>query len=218
MARALLAQDDVAQVLDAIPVWAQRVVDGCEQAGISTAHRGRDIKSAAATGALPVESDRLQSEFREGPCHDALWHTDVVHIRDLRTEDQWPRYSAKAVEAGIRSVLAYRLHTDGVRLGALNLFSTRPDAFDDIACDIGTIVAAHGAVAYRWAQTEAQLGQAIESRQLIGEAIGIVVERFKLTPEQAFATLTRLSQDTNTKLKILAEQVITTGEVSIQAS
>ncbi|MGH3499898.1 MAG: ANTAR domain-containing protein, partial [Nocardioidaceae bacterium] len=92
-----------------------------------------------------------------------------------------------------------------------DLYSTRPHAFDDRSCEVGLIFAAHAAVGMSWARTEAQLHEAVESRQVIGEAIGILMERKRITSTQAFETLVGFSQHLNIKLHEVAKQVVETG-------
>lgn len=212
MARAVLAREGVQDVLAEILQWSVRIVDGCEVAGITTARRGGRVDTAAATDPLARESDRLQNELREGPCHDALWKEATFHSPDLSTEARWARYAPAAAAAGIRSVLAFRLYTGHDTLGALDLYSTKVDAFDEVDERVGLVVASHASVAFRWAMTEQQLREAIESRQVIGAAIGLVMERSRVSADRAFALLVRASQDTNVKLRELAEQVVASGQ------
>jgi GAF domain-containing protein len=216
MAQELLAAESVHEVLHGVLGWSLRVVEGAEEAGISVAARGGQVRTVTATGELAATSDRLQNDLGEGPCLDALWREHPFCVPDLATETRWPRYAAEAAGAGIRSVLAFRLLADERTLGALNLFSTTPHAFDEVDREIGLIVASHAGVAFRWARTEEQLNAAIDSRQCIGEAIGMLVERFDLTPAAAFAYLARASQDTNTKLRHLAEQLVSTGVLPVR--
>jgi GAF domain-containing protein len=213
MAHAVMMKDGVQDVLDEILVWAVRIVPGTEEAAITTARRGRRVDTVAATGPLARESNHLQHQFGQGPCHDALWEEGIFHTADLASETRWAQYAPHAAKAGIRSVLAFRLFALDNTLGALDLYSREPDAFDEVAWRIGAILAAQASVAFRWARTGEQLGEAIENRQVIGAAVGIIIERLRVTSEQAFTLLARASQETNVKVRDLAQQVVETGEV-----
>lgn len=212
MARTLLAKKSVQDTLDTIVTMAVEMIDGCDYAGVTTARRGGRVDTAAATGELACRSDALQYELHEGPCHDALWEHDTFAIDDMAAETRWPNYAPRAAGLGIGSVLAFQLFTEEDSLGALDLYATRPHAFDEYACEVGLVFAAHAAVAFSWARTEVQLHEAIASRQVIGEAIGILMERRRLTSGQAFDVLARASQEFNVKLRQVAERVVETGE------
>lgn len=108
--------------------------------------------------------------------------------------------------------MAFQLSTEEDMIGALNLYAGHPCAFDERSRDVGVIFAAHAAVALGWARTEQQLREAIDTRQVIGEAIGILIERRRITSTEAFEMLARDSQDFNIKLRKVAEQVVDTGE------
>jgi transcriptional regulator with GAF, ATPase, and Fis domain len=212
MARVLLGKRSVQETLHTIVEWAVQTIDGCRHAGILTVDRHGNVTTAAATDELVVRSDAAQDELREGPCYDALEEGRTFEIRDMAQDTRWPRYGPRAASLGIGSGFGFTLSTGGGSLGALNLYAEVPHAFDERARQVGTVFAAQASVALAWARTEAQLRDAIASRQAIGEAVGILMERRRLTPKQAFDLLTKASQRSNVKLREIAERVVETGE------
>lgn len=214
MSRDLLAQDTVQHTLDRICAHALELVVGCEHAGI-LALRGRQVESLSATSNLVRQSDRLQTDLDEGPCLDAARYAEPVYrIGDMTsTLSRWPRYAPKARELGVGSMMGFLLYTDEDQLGALDLYSSRPNAFTERSELVGWILASHAAVAFSSARHTAQLKTAIATRQSIGEALGIVMERYKISEDQAFDMLKTSSQHRQVKLRDIAEQVTVTGEV-----
>ncbi len=213
MARELLTQETVGQTLDSIAAHAVELVDGCEFAGILAVENGR-LRTVAATHTIAEESDRIQVELGEGPCLDSALRTERVYrIDDLATDERWPRYGPKAGELGIGSAMGFLLYTRDHNLGALNLYGGRPHAFGERCEHVGWLLASHAAVAFASARSDAQLQQAIASRQEIGEALGIVMERLKITEQEAFDLLRRQSQQRNVKLRELARSLTETGEL-----
>lgn len=212
MGRTLLAKRTVQETLDAIVELAVEMVDGCDHAGVLSARRGGRVETAAVTHELVRRSDEIQDELREGPCYDALWEGASFQSPDMAREDRWPRYAPRAVELGIRTALGFQLSTSEGRLGALDLYSERPHAFGERSRQVGTLFAAHASIATAWARTEEQLREAVESRQVIGEAVGIVMERGRLTATEAFDELRRVSQSRNVKLRDVALRVVADSE------
>ncbi len=131
-----------------------------------------------------------------------------MHIPDLGAESRWPQFTAAAVEAGIGAMLCFPLFVAEATLGALNLYASRTGAFDAHARFTGLIVATHAAVAITGARQEETLTAALAHRDIIGQAKGIVMERFHLDAPRAFALLARLSQTENIKLRDIAEQLV----------
>lgn len=212
MATELQQQRTVRATMDVLVGWAVNLVPGCDHAGILTTDREGTITTAAATDDLVRQSDRLQGELREGPCFDALWEYATFEIPDTVHDDRWSRFSPRVAELGIGSMLGFQLRGSDEAIGALDLHGTQPRAFDDRARQIGSVLAAHAGVALAWARTEQQLHEAVESRQTIGEAIGILRERHGLTSRQAFEALRLRSQQSNTKLHTVAARLTETGE------
>ncbi|PXY27988.1 GAF and ANTAR domain-containing protein [Prauserella muralis] len=213
MSRNLLAQETLQDTLDAIVHHAVKLVDGCDVAGILTVRRGQ-VATLSATDDLAAESDKAQSEAGEGPCFDATWRRqEVFRIEDMATEDRWPAYVPKARALGIGSMMGFMLFTDDENLGALNIYARSSNVFTELSEQVGWLLASHAAVGLANARKDAQLKEAIATRQDIGEAIGIVMERYKVQEEQAFAVLKKASQDSNIRLREVARTVAQTGEI-----
>jgi transcriptional regulator with GAF, ATPase, and Fis domain len=214
MARDLLSQDSVQATLDRITEHAVKLVEGCDAAGILVV-RKREVLTIASTDNVARVSDRLQVELREGPCFDATTQKQHVYrIADMTIGDFWPEYTPRARELGIGSMMGFLLFTTGTdNLGALNMYSQRPDAFTEDSERIGLMVASHAAVALASARQEANLRVALDTSRTIGEAIGIVMARHKTTETEAFELLLQASQTTNTKLRNVAETVTQTGDI-----
>lgn len=214
MARDLLAQESVQKTLDGVVRHAVSLVDGCEAAGVLTLNNGK-VETLATSSDLVRASDRLQGELGEGPCFDAAWKLqEVYRIADMTERvERWPRYAPYARELGVGSMMGFLLYTEDDTLGALDLYSSAPNAFTERSEHVGWLLASHAAVAFSSARTHAQLHSAMETRHSIGEAIGIVMERYKLDEDQAFSVLKKSSQDQNIKLREIVRTVTETGEI-----
>ncbi len=194
--------------LEAVTAAAVEAVPGAEHAAISLVVRGRTVQSHAATDPLAERIDARQTELGQGPCLDAVWQQESVHIPDMGAESRWPRFTAAAAEAGIGAMLCFPLFVTEARLGALNLYASQAGAFDEEARITGLIFATHAAVAITGARQEETLSTALAHRDIIGQAKGIVMERFHLDAPRAFALLARLSQTENIKLRDIATQIV----------
>jgi cell division protein FtsL len=146
---------------------------------------------------------------------DAIYVEQTVRVSNMAGEDRWPEFAKRATQLGVGSMLSFQLYVVGDNLGALNLYNREPDAFDDESEHVGLLFASHAAVAMVGAQRNEQLNRAMGTRDLIGQAKGILMERHKLTAEQAFLLLVRASQATHTKLRDIAEQLTTMGQLPI---
>jgi GAF domain-containing protein len=216
VARALRHEHgDVEATLQTITSAAVHAVPGAEDGGISYVIARKRVESRAWTGDLANEADRLQNRVREGPCLDAIWTQRIVRIDDMTTEVRWPRFAAGAVRLGVASSLSFQLFVEDDRLGALNLYSRSPHAFGAESEDIGRVFASHAAVALSGAQTEDNLRKAMTSRDVLGQAKGILMERYKLTSDQAFHTLALASQQANRKIIEVAEELCETGSMPL---
>lgn len=213
MARELLAQESVDATLHKITTWAVDQVEGCDSAGILVLRKGK-VETLAATDQLVVDSDRLQGRLREGPCFDAArTGHPVFRLKDLSTETtRWREYAPRAHELGIGSMMGFLLYTENEGdLGALNIYSKEPGAFTEGSETAGWLLASHAAVAFASAREHASLYRAVETRHIIGEAMGILMAGHDLSEAEAFATLRRYSQENNVKLREVARQVSERG-------
>ncbi|MFD9284422.1 GAF and ANTAR domain-containing protein [Streptomyces mirabilis] len=213
MARDLLAQDTVQGTLDRVVEHASVLINGCDEAGILTVRRG-EVRPLAATSDVVRRADRIQQDLREGPCFDAVTDRQQIYtIEDLsRPHERWSHFAPELKRLGMGSVMGFLLFTEDDELGALNLYSRRPHTFDEAAQRAGWILASHAAVAFSSARTHQQLGDALETRHEIGEAMGILMERHALTEDSAFKLLKKASQDHNIKLREIARRICETGE------
>lgn len=224
MARDLLAQDTLQATLDRIAEYAVELVDGCEFAGILTVRRTArrtspriSVRTLAATDEIVEISDRIQEEVGEGPCLDATRERHEVlripDVNDERERERWPKFIPRVRELGVGSAIGFLLYTSEQNLGSLNMYSRRPRALTERSERMGWLLASHAAVAFASARTDADLHASISSRTDIGQATGIMMERHKVTEDDAFAILSQASQDNNVKLRDLARRVIETGEI-----
>lgn len=205
----VLEPDDL--VLKAMVDEALRIIPGADYASLSIVSRDGLIRSRAPSDLIPERLDALQSELHEGPCFDSIREHRIVRAPDLTDPTRWPRFASSAVAEGVRSMLAFQLFVEVDSLGALNLYSKTPAAFDQGAEDIASGVAAHASLALANAQKQGQLYEAVASRDLIGQAKGILMERHKISEHEAFLLLTKVSSKTNTKLREVAEEFVRTG-------
>lgn len=213
LARELQQENDLDAVLAGIVQAALELIPGTAHASISLVTGRKKVNSEVASGELPRQVDALQNSTGQGPCLDAAYQERVVRVPDLSRETRWPVFSRGAMELGARSMLSFQLFVEGDRLGALNLYGDGPDAFDDESEQTGSLVAAHAAVAFADSQKISQLGEALASRELIGQAEGILMERYKITAQQAFILLSRASSRSHIKLRDVAEHLANSGEV-----
>ena len=199
-------------LLDRALELAVDVVPGCEQAGISLL-QNRVVETPASVGELAAACDKLQERLGEGPCVTALLEDDVIRIDDMLTDTRWAQFAAGAARAGARSLLACRLATQRDKLGALNMYSTEPGAFSEESEAMAIGYAAHVSLALSALDREANLRQALKSREIIGQAMGILMERHRVTASQAFDVMVHASQRTNVKLRMIAEELVRTGSL-----
>lgn len=176
-----------------------------------TLRRPRSIEAVAPTNDLLLALDMQQYALQEGPCYDAATDTPFLVSTHLEKDPRFPRYGVAAVEMGIHAQAAFRLFERGEVRAALNVYAERPGAFSSID-DFAALFTSHAAVAISFAYEVRGLEDALASRKVIGQAIGIVMERYQLTDERAFAFLTRLSQHRNVKLRFVAEELVAEAE------
>jgi GAF domain-containing protein len=211
VARDVQSREDLAGAADEIVAVAAQMFDDDTAAGITLVHARRRVETAAATTDLVRRGDVLQYELDQGPCLDAAWRHRQVYSPDLANDQRWPTWGPQvAEELGVRTMLCTQLFTNEDQLGALNLYSQRPDAFDEEVRETALLLAAHAAVAVAAAQQIDSLKVAVDRRTTIGKALGILMERYDLDDDRAFSVLRRLSSDENRKVYDLAEELVTT--------
>jgi transcriptional regulator with GAF, ATPase, and Fis domain len=184
------------------------LIPGVDFADVLLIAGAEQFQSIAATEQLATQVDDLQQQFREGPCLDAALGDGMVRSNDLGNEARWPRFARAAVQAGVASMLSFHLYTHKTQLGALNMFGRKPDGFGAEAETLGAMLATHAAIAVMAANKEHQFRSALASRDIIGQAKGMVMERFNVDAVRAFELLTKLSQDTNTRVADIAADIV----------
>ncbi len=217
VALSLFAPGTVQRTLDKIVQLAVLAIDGCEVAGVLATGDGSAQVTLAATGPLAIDMDQLQIAAGEGPCLTAARSGATVYATDLLDDDRWPEFGRGAVDAGVRAVLAHALPSDTP--AALNLYASLPDAFGAHARAQALLFATLARLALDSAQDReldleraTNLTEALRTRELIGQAQGILIERERITGEQAFAILRHASQHLNVKLREVAATLVETGE------
>lgn len=216
-ARSVQQQPDADATLVEVTRAAVDLIPGCDEASISVVLGRKRASSRAPTSDLPRTVDELQERLGQGPCLDAAYEQESVRVPDMASERRWPDFAAAASAAGAAGMLSFQLYVEDDNLGALNLYSRTAGAFDDESEHVGLMFAAHAAVAYAASQKQAKLDRTVATRQLIGMAQGILMERHRLTPEQAFALLVRVSQHGNTKLRDVADRLVHSGHLDHDA-
>jgi GAF domain-containing protein len=210
LARAAAAPRSLEDVLSDVTGSAKELISGTDTAGVLLIGKGGKFETLAATSDLPHRLDELQMKYTEGPCVEAALDEVIVRTDDFRTEERWPQYSPAVVELGVLSGLSFKLYTADRTAGALNLFGFKPNAFDAEAETIGAVLAAHAAAAILASRQGEELQSALSTRDRIGQAKGIIMERYGVDDIRAFEMLRRLSQESNTRLVEIAQQVIDT--------
>ena len=206
--------DSPREAMDRAVMIATKIIPGCDAAGVCVVYRGDRIDTHATSTDDLRQVDALQHELDEGPCLDALHREDTVRSNDLSADERWPRWGPQVADSvGYHSIVSYRLFSSEHNLGALNLYGKNTGAFTSDDIHDGLALAAHVGVALAAAQEVENLEKALGGRTVIGQATGILMERFDMTADRAFSVLTRLSQHKNVKLRELAEQIVTTRTV-----
>ncbi|HEY7047218.1 MAG TPA: GAF and ANTAR domain-containing protein [Jatrophihabitantaceae bacterium] len=217
---AAVFQDEEAtpeKLLEQIVVVATRLVPGAEDAGVAVYSDG-ELRTVAAAGDLTMALDALRRAVGQGPALDVARCGQTLRVADLATDPRWIEFGEGAAEEGARSVLACALPLPRRQSGVLSLFSSRPAAFDAAAELVVPVFAARAAIALAHAEKVSQLERALQSRQVIGQAVGILMERHRLSEQQAFDTLVKASQESHLKLREVARRVTESGEEPHQAA
>jgi GAF domain-containing protein len=184
-------------------------IPGAQYAGVTVTRNAKHIDTPAATHKWPILLDEIQQRHREGPCLTAAWEERIIHVPNLETDDRFPLYRRDALEqTPIRAIMAFQLFIADETMGALNVYAEQPHAFDQSSKDIGRIFAAHSSVAWNAARRDEQFRRALASRDSIGQAKGMIMERYGVDAVQAFEVLRKLSQDSNLPLVQVAAELV----------
>ncbi len=200
----------VDDVLADVTATAKELIEGVDVAGVLLVGKANSFETLASTSDLMFKLDDLQMRYGEGPCVEAALDEIVVRTDDFRNEPRFPNYAPQVVKLGVLSALSFKLYTADRTAGALNLFGFKPRLWDVEAETTGMVLAAHAAAAILASRQGDQLQSALSTRDRIGQAKGIIMERFGIDDVRAFGMLRQLSQDTNMKLIDVAQRVIDT--------
>ena len=196
------------ETLDAVVHAARDTIPGFQHVGISILHRNGRIETKAGTDQLVWELDELQYSIDQGPCVDAMKSDPIMYLEDAHHDDRWPDYLPKAVERGLRAQLALRLYNDEQTLGGINMYCTTGPGIPPEAIQLAELFATHASIALGRKRFEHQLAEAVASRQVIGTAIGILMQRYEITEDRAFQFLVRASKTSNQKVRLIAQELI----------
>jgi GAF domain-containing protein len=211
LARALHVKNaELQPTLEAIASTAVRMLSPALYAGL-TIFSGGEFIPRASTGEPPLLLDRLQQERGDGPCISAARYQSIFRIEDTGRDERWPEFSAEAARLDVRSMLCVPLWIDERSLGALSLYAAQAAAFTDLHERVTILLATFAALALAEAQHAGQLHDALDNRDVIGQAKGILMERHSITADAAFGVLSRVSQAENMKLAEIARHLAATG-------
>lgn len=190
-------------------------IPGAQYAGITLTRNGKHIETPAATHYYPLLLDKIQQRHQQGPCLTAAWDEKTIHVADLETDDRFPLYQQDALaETPIKSIMAFQLFIAGETMGALNVYAEEPNVFSSESRNIGLVFAAHSSVAWNSARRDEQFRNALGSRDMIGQAKGMIMERYGVDAVQAFELLRKLSQDSNVPLIKVATELVADGQAA----
>jgi GAF domain-containing protein len=201
-----LKPGDLDATLAQITSAAVDLLPDVQHSSITVHHADGSLSTAAPTDESLLRLDAEQYRLQEGPCYYAASDNSQVISSDLGADDRFPGYGQAAVAEGIRSQIVVPLFDTAKSHGALNLYSSDVGAFDDLG-SLSALFAHQAGQAIAYAYEIDNLAKAVRSRTLIGQAVGILMERYDLSDERAFALLKRVSSHTNVKLRLVAEQL-----------
>jgi GAF domain-containing protein len=207
--------DGVEETIDTVVQFALQALN-CSYAGVALTTKGGRPQVAAVTDPVVADVYDLQLDSSVGPLVTVLRERTTVFIRDTSADGRWPEWAAKVAALGVRSVLDVPLLTGSGNtriVGVLGLYSPEPDAFSTDDEAIAHVLARHAAVAVASARHDETMTSAVDARKLVGQAMGILMERFDVDSDRAFAILRRYSQDNNIKLRDVAQQLIDTRKL-----
>ena len=172
-----------------------------------------EFSTEGPTDDLVVEVDAVQYRTREGPCVHAATHREVVISTELVSDARWPTWGPHATGAGVSSVLSVPVHSRTTAFGAMNLYRATRSDYDHEDLQLALLAAGHVGVLMAHRRVQYHLERAVTGRTIIGQAQGLLMERYGLDAAQAFSTLRRYSQHGNTKLQLIAEQIVETRQL-----
>ncbi len=205
---------DADSALRELTVTAAEALPGAIAVGITVIDRAGVVRSVAASDPVAAAIDDIQDRTKEGPCLTSAWQQHTVRISDVSTETRWPAFCREALQATpVRSAQSFQLFSNRASMGALNFYGDRPGVFDEESLELGLTLATHTAIAWNLLMRDDQFRSALASRDVIGQAKGMLMERYGIDAAAAFGLLRKLSQESNTPVASLAEKVVETSRV-----
>jgi GAF domain-containing protein len=207
MALSMHEEDTVSDTVERVLDFARTAVD-CSHAGVVFVHAKERIETVASTDPAVEVLHAKQMELHEGPDISVVRDRVSFMVDDTHDEDRWPAWASAAAEAGFRSMMGVRLYNSQRTIGSLNLYDSRPHHFSETDMQVAHVLARHAAIAMSRVQESEHLWRAIDARKLIGQAQGILMQRYDLDGDRAFEVLRRYSQSHNIKLRDVAQMVV----------
>lgn len=201
-------------LIEQIVAGAVTLIPGTSAAAVEQLNRQGRLEAPLAAGDEVARAMmQAQNDTGQGPCLDASRDGKQVLTGDLTLDQRWPLFAARVSALGIRAVICTPMEAAGRTVGVLSLMSRTTHFLQDEheSGVLATVFAAHAAIALTGARQLQDSSAALANRDVIGQAKGILMERFKLAPDAAFATLVRISSDNNIKLRLLCEELCRTG-------
>ncbi|MBD8869814.1 GAF and ANTAR domain-containing protein [Nocardioides donggukensis] len=214
----LFAQGEEHPTLEAICHGSLAVLPAAEFCGITVRRRRHRLETVCSSDPLADACDELQYQLDEGPCVDSAREDEPYLVHETGADPRWPRWGPRVAKLGVHSIVSVQL-TSSIRtdpddpLGAINIYSRRPEAFTEDDLALALVYATHAGNALASVRQVSGLQAAMHGRHLIGVAQGVLMQRYELTMEQAFETLQRYSSHANVKLREVAETVIAEGRL-----
>jgi hypothetical protein len=205
--------------LDQLAQAAREAIPGAEAVSLTVLQQG-SFETRAATDEVARRADTLQYEVGRGPCVDAVLENTANASGDVAEDTRWGDWGPRvAGEVGVRSVLAYRLRLEGEQeaIASLNVYATRPHAFDEQALHLGVVLATHGSLlltAVTARDLATGLASTLQGNREVGVAMGVLMHRHRLTRDQAFDLLRLASQESGRSLAEMATAVADAGDLS----
>jgi transcriptional regulator with GAF, ATPase, and Fis domain len=210
--RSMSDSDTTAGSMEAAIAGVAGIIPNAQHAGVSMVRKDRGVETIAASDDLVRRGDALQYELSDGPCLQAIWQMETVQSNDLTTEERWPVWSRRAAaELGVRSMLCLQLFVTEDTLGCLNIYSERVDGFDEHDRVTALAMAAHIAVALSSAHEIHDLESSVVNRTVIGQAQGMLMQRYEMEASAAFDVLARVAQHENRRLHEISKELVARG-------
>ncbi|BBY60288.1 GAF and ANTAR domain-containing protein [Mycolicibacterium sarraceniae] len=206
---------DTASRIAEIAHHAAAELPGADYVNVTVTSGQYGIDTPASTHPWAERIDAIQRRHREGPCVSSSRQPHPVHVEDLTLETRWPRFRAEALDSTpVRSIMGFPLFVNGESMGTLNVFAERPHAFGERTRQLGSLFADHVALVCEAARRESQFQEALASRDIIGQAKGMIMERYSMDADQAFEMLRQLSRNANVPLAEVAAKIIEAAQAN----